>query len=363
MRHLPLSVIAGVVVALAVAPAAVAVPFDDAESIRIEPYTWTFTSEPLGVASASYSMGGVTYSDAWDSSTFSVWSEDENNEATLAPTEFGCASFDLDTSDPSGDAVLRCDEAESAIGLTLGGEVRLYAAGDLVRTLYVVTNPTASPITFSYSYTVDFFGGQTLRATTSSPTLSADAVVTADDEWVYNAQPTSLNSLVAWGLPTSGAPVERAREWDTSTVALINDRDVDGEQIAVQPGTTIAFAFFHKLDPTGTTASRIEFGPATAPAEGADELSPAAISSGEAIADATAEFATFDGRLSAGLADDLVVANWQPLPAVDDEAPELAETGSNSTVVIVALLVGGTLLGLGVVLLVARRLRRSRSSE
>ena len=58
-----------------------------------------------------------------------------------------------------------------------------------------------------------------------------------------------------------------------------------------------------------------------------------------------------------------MVANWQPLPAVDDEAPELAETGSNSTVVIVALLVGGTLLGLGVVLLVARRLRRSRSSE
>lgn len=361
MRHSS-PFIAGLALGLVVlsGTTAVAAPFDpDTESIRIEPFTWQFASSPFGVGSASYSAGGTTYSDAWDSSVLSVWSEDENNEATSVPTEFACSSPDLDGSDLSGDVIVSCDAITSTVGLVVDGEARLYAEGDLVRMLYVISNPSAAAISFSYSYAVDFYGGLSHRASSTAPALAIGTVLTADDVWVYNAQPASLNSLVAWGLPSAGAGVERVREWDTSTVLLVNDRDVDGEQIAVEPGQALALAFFHKVDPVGTTASRSEFTDVSAGADAGAALEPASVSSSEAIATATDEFSTFEGRLSEGIAKDLFVANWQPLPIDADGSPELADTGSDSGVVTVALGTGAVLLALGLLMLVWRRVRRT----
>lgn len=362
MRHSPSAAAVALslaLVAVIAAPAAAA-PFDpDTESIRIEPYTWRFASSPFGIAQAAYAAGGDVYGNAFDSSAFTIWSENAANESIAAPTTFHCEGADVDTTDPSGDAVLRCGAVSTALGLSVDGEARLYAAGDLVRTLFIVSNPTASPVSFSYSYSVDFYGGQVLRATPTTPALRPDVTVGATDAWVYNAEPTSLNTVVAWGAPDAAAPIEWAREWDTSTVLVVNDRDIDGKQIEVLPGAALAFAFFHKADPTGTAASRSEFGPASTAVDEPSALEQALVSSTDAIAASTAEFSTWSGRLSAGVPDGMTVANWQPLP-VDDDL-ELAETGSDSAVVSVALGVAAVLFALGVLLIVWRRVRRTRS--
>lgn len=362
MRHSPSAVTAALslaIVAVIAAPAAAA-PFDpDTESIRIDPYTWRFASSPLGVTQAAYAAGGVSYGNAFDSSAFKVWSEDEMGETVVAPTEFTCDGADLATSDPSGDVILQCDAVSTALGLSIDGEARLYAAGDMVRTLFIVSNPTASPVSFSYSYSVDFYGAQALRATSTSPALSADAIVGASDTWVYNAEPNSLNTLVAWGATGAAAPIEWARQWDTSTVLVVSDRDVDGEQIAVLPGSALALAFFHKADPTGTEASRSEFGPTSTAVDEPSALEQALVSSADAIAASTAELSTWGGRLSAGVPEGLLVANWQPLPV--DDATELAETGSDSLVVSVALAAAAVLFALGLLLVVWRRVRRTGS--
>lgn len=363
MRHSPPAAAVALslaFVAVLAAPAAAA-PFDpDTESIRIDPYTWRFASSPFGVTAATFGAGGESYGNAFDSSEFSIWSENEANEAAGAPTVFACDGADLDATDPSGDVIVQCGAVSSPLGLSIDGEARLYAAGDLVRMLYVVSNPTASPVSFSYSYSVDFYGGQVLRATTTTPALGPDVTVEATDAWVYNAEPSSLNTVVAWGATGAGAPIEWAREWETSTVLVVSDRDVDGEQIEVPPGSAMAFAFFHKADPTGTAASRSEFGPTSAAADEPSTLEQALVSSTDAIAASTEEFSSWSGRLRAGISEDLVVANWQPLPV--DDAPELAETGSDSVVVSVALGVAAVLFAAGLLLMVWRRVRRASRS-
>lgn len=340
--------------------AALAAPHDlDQDGIRYEPYTWNFSSAPFGVVSASYSASGTTYTDAFDSSAFSVWSENELGESTDAPTAVSCPNAQLTAAD-AGDFLVSCDSVTSTIGLTLEGEARIYAPGDMVRTLVVVSNPTPSPIGFSWSFDVDFYGGTAQRATSTNPQLG-EVGAAAVDTWVYNAQDASLNSILAWGTTDAGLPVERVREFDSSRVLVVSDTDVDGTQNTLEPGESIAFAFFQKLDPAGTAASRSELVPAVV---GSDLEPTGGASSTDAIQAATAEFAEFSQRLSRGIPDELAVANWQPSSSDEVEAdPELAYTGTNNAVVIGASILAAVLLLGGVVLLVLRRRSRGREPQ
>lgn len=349
--------------------AALAAPHDlDQDGIRYEPYTWNFSSAPFGVVSASYSASGTTYTDAFDSSAFSVWSENELGESTDVPTAASCTNAQLTEAD-AGDLLVSCDSVMSTIGLTLQGEARIYAPGDMVRTLVMVSNPTTSPIGFSWSFDVDFYGGPAQRATSTTPQLG-EVEATATDTWVYNAEDVSLNSTLAWGMTDAGLPVERVREFDSNQVVVVSDTDVDGTQNTLEPGESLAFAFFQKLDPAGTAASRSELEPnsdglflgADENLTPTDDLGATGVSSTEAIQAATAEFAEFSERLSRGIPEGVTVANWQPLPEAAED-PELAVTGTNNAVVITASILAAVLLLGGVVLLVLRRRSRAREPQ
>lgn len=391
------AVLAAGALAVTAATPAQAVAFDlDNDGIRLEPYTWNISSAPFGVASASYSMGGQSYTDAFDSTVFSTWVEDENNETLTTPSQLLCLNAQLSEADTDGDVTISCDPTGAVAGLEMQGEMRLYAEGDLMRTLVTVSNPTTETLEFSWSLTVDFFGGTDQRATSTTPSLG-DHAATAADSWAYNAQAASLNSLLAWGLPGASAPVEWVREYDSSTVVLVSDRDVDGEQFALAAGESVSFAFFHKLDAVGTTASRQEFTETALPVQEPADPEPAdteptgteptdseptdseptdteptdteptdteptgAGSSADAIAAVAAEFSTFSGRLSRGLPEGVLVANWEHVTPADE--PELAETGSDAGVSSALVIMASSLMGLGVVLLIVRRLRAHKSKR
>lgn len=259
----------------------------------------------------------------------------------------------IDT-DASGDKVISGTGDFSTTSGTLDAEVeyRVYAAGDLLRTSYKLTNNTANPITFTPSMGDDISDAtgdvDKFVATTSSGDNQIDLT---DNWWSYVDLTQDSNSDSGDEVPS----VIFSRFWGTKKGAVDfgslsfevidlgggvyeDNRDYDDvvfEDITIAPGASYLWVSFYKMDTyvytlVGPNVNGYESNIASATAvlnSAADDLKSGVL----------------EGRYARNL--DLTVANnWGPV--------ELPTTGSDSTGLALA---GLALAIMGGAVLVRRR--------
>ncbi len=224
-------------------------------------------------------------------------------------------------------------------------EYRVYAEGDLMRQVFVLTNNTADAITFTPSVNEDISDVWSNSATTSS----GDILLTTADYWY-----TQFNSAYGEGATPSYTGVY-SKFWgapDHLTVVSVDPElsltdytsgEVVFGDITIEPGESYQWIMFHSIatyDVTGDDAAR----------------DIAAIAAGEAArAELGGASPSIDGseRLTRGL-DMAINSNWFSVD-VPEEA-ELAETGINTPAY---LLSAGAMIAFAAAVRVAARRRDS----
>jgi hypothetical protein len=341
---------------LAVAPAAAAfaAPWDGS-NFPFQNGKWAVTSDSFGfddvylISPANSSSPTVDIStDIWDMAGELNISLDD----WLSEESVGAASdADVDVSDDAatGDKVLSAamtstgDPWEGQLDIT--GEMRIFAAGDLVRTTFFITNTTASPVTASFRFDTNFgssgdlfsYQGQDdsiLPVPAAENSTSADALNASNVQWAVHTEDEDAPGAVAWGLKTAEKPGVLELDGD--------DYNAYYDDVVIPAGATIALAEFHNWTPALLLSEGyLE--------ENGDPVKQALFAA--AATTAAAEFDSFSGRLINGLAGYNVI-NWGQVPASEPALPDTG-LGVEATVGLggVALL----LLGAGAASLVIRR--------
>lgn len=220
----------------------------------------------------------------------------------------------------NGDIVVT-GPVEQISGLDVTGEFRFYAAGDLVRMLATYTNGTDEPITVRTGTDSSFAQGPGATVATTS---SGDTLLTVTDRWLvgHDGGVGAPILTMVWQGPTAPlSPDEVTGGIDEGSLRLET-----GQDVTVEPGETVRFAYFTAV--TGYAVGlEPPVDPSPAPVEpgqgGLEETVVAAdVPAAVAVAtSATAEFASFSGRLVAGLPIGTEVLNWGTVAAAAPAVP------------------------------------------
>ncbi|MCU1432853.1 MAG: hypothetical protein JWP95_1958 [Actinotalea sp.] len=293
---------------VAVASSASAAPIDagdNAHYIQTGNTVWCLYDDPFTIAEAAIYAPGATVDavdpcypaddgvndDAFDD-IWGVWVYDA---VTDTGADYGLTELDPfivdQTTDASGDVIVQ-GPVLNLVGLDVSVQHRYYVAGDLARILVSYTNPTAAAITVDTG-TYSNFGSDSSTELLSE--TSGDSAVTAADRWFVTGDAADgWDPVITTATSGPGAvqpPTLLEQDFD----------DVYTEQsITVAPGETVHLAFFTRV--TGYT-------PELDATTNYDAAAAAAVVAG-------AEFNTFTGRLTAGIAPSTVVLNWGTVPAV-----------------------------------------------
>lgn len=202
----------------------------------------------------------------------------------------------------NGDVVFT-GPVETILGLNVQVQIRFYADGDMVRVLASYTNPTAAPIVVETGSDSGYGSDEDIRFVATS---SGDAApTTVADNWAVTSDTGYGDPVLSNAWQAANAP------WRAADLELYADHgDIDnmwtGGVITVAPGATVHLAYFTKLYGYETEVPQLE-----GEDLGAAAIVAADLAAAEAAAVAgTSEFASFSGRLTAGLAGGTVVLNW-----------------------------------------------------
>lgn len=345
------------------------------QTVDMPPWEWYIAAGggEWGVDEGSFDDTVTSQGDAWDGSDMVFLGPDylgiSSASETLEPAvpadyvPFACGTSTL--SDSGADKVVACNETVTTPwGLSITSDVRVLAPGDLARITFLVTNTTGAPVALGYEYSWNY-GESTGHVRSSVPDVEQDTTINEGflanpDVWSYNF--SDINAGVAWGIlgqPLLGTYSNHSG-YDGGSVQLLPSADR-----TIAAGDTIALAFFHKMqepdapievgaaavdetaDPTAAESGDVDAGePAAMPVP-----QPASSHIAESPASFMAEFASFEGRLTRGLPEDVLVGNWQPAAA-----PELAVTGAGIDEHVLMGGLAAALLGAGTSLLIARRI-------
>lgn len=235
----------------------------------------------------------------------------------LNDSDFNDTVTSLDiTTDSYGDKVITGAGTFDGVNLDVTVEYRVFAAGDVLRTSYLLTNDTQEAITVTPSVHED------PSDNSSDSAFSTDGNNTADtaDSW-YSTFDASY--VVGDGEPSA----VYTKFWGKKPVNLNgfafadsqSSEDVEFAPLTIEPGQSYNWIFFHSYR-------------AYALSENADVDAKLAADNAAAIAAGRAAVAEFgsngnslpaSGRLVRGL-DLSIASNWAPAQAV----PSLANTGS-----------------------------------
>lgn len=229
-------------------------------------------------------------------------------------------SYEVDLTSSGGDTVIQ-GPPEVLSGLRVSVQQRYYAAGDLARAVATYTNPTAAPITVVTGAHSNYGSDDD---TVLEGDSSGDGNVSEADRWIITGDDGAYFDPIvttAWAAPGASKLPDYAGLADPARLLLLDESTV-AFLLTVQPGQTVHLGYFVKVHgfvmdegepagPTGEPFSIGEGGELAAAAVIADTYAAAVAA---AVADA-AEFSTFTGRLTAGLAPGTVVLNWGTVPA------------------------------------------------
>lgn len=223
---------------------------------------------------------------------------------------------DMDiTTDTNGDQVVTGTGTFSAndgdVDATV--EYRAYAAGDLLRTTYVLTNNTGSAITVEPSIYEDPSDNSSDSATTSS----GDLTVGTDDYWYTTFDSTTPSVVYSkfWGAPdyvsvtnTGGLDISTNESSETVTFGTVT----------IAAGASFQWIVFHSLKGYALD-------------DDADTQDGNAIAAGQAAVD---EFGGANPSLSGSerltyALDTSIASNWFPAQTETAPDPALAETGAD----------------------------------
>lgn len=314
-------VIAGVTAStLFLSTPAHAVPYTDGDPITVGGTTWAVNGTQVTALTAELGVP-LVHTDLY------------------APvgTQASCLAADLREPDARGDVALVCDGASPVDGVSTLVRWDFFAEGDLARQVVTVRNgsDTAKPMNWSFDFK---FESTPFQATSTKPTLAepTSRLLSLNDTWTYNdSRAGVLGIAVAWGHPDASVP--RTSALSGFIDQIISDPDTPA---MIAPGTAVAIAFYYKIDPAGSLLPN-------------DQIDVAAV---------TDEFASFDGRLVRGLPEGAIVQNWGTVPVSESPqapeaptTPELADTGSSDTAVILGVVALGGLIAGGALVLTRNR--------
>lgn len=133
-------------------------------------------------------------------------------------------------------------------------EYRIYSEGDFLRVLYVITNPTASPITFSPSVYEDPIDSYSEAATTTD---NDNQLETTDNYYTtFDAITPSVVGTRIWGSPSNFGVVDI----DGVDIADGDGGDVTFSDVTINAGEKFQWIFYTRLgvyDLSGDDSAKI----------------------------------------------------------------------------------------------------------
>lgn len=337
-RRILTTVAAAAAATLALGTTAVAEPVDlvtDSPTVCLDRGMWDVTAtgdyfpafmiDEGAVWETAGCTGAEIESDAFDG-LWAVWLEQNGDGAYYGDTD-GVPTWVADqTTAANGDVVIT-GPVEQHFGLDVQVELRFYVDGDMARVLATYTNPTAAPITVATGTDSGYGSDDGIRFLATS---SGDAAVTtAADSWAVTDDGGEGDPVLAnaWQLP--GAAWQ-ASQLDIYGVHGTQDNMTVGGAITVPAGGTVRLAYFTKM--YGYAVGQITEGPGlqgSVPGDEDKSLQATYVGGDVAAADTqaitdTSEWASFSGRLTAGLADGTVVANWGTVGGAAPATPVIA---------------------------------------
>jgi hypothetical protein len=247
--------------------------------------------------------------------------------------------FDL-TTDINGDKVVT---GTGSFGdLTVAAEYRMYAEGDFLRTVYVITNPTSDPITFTPSVFEDPQDNSSDAATTTN----GDNVVDTTDNYytTFNTVGEDDGPSVVfsrfWGSPsafgiqtTNGLGIASA---DYSTDVVFND-------VTIAAGASYQWVTFTRLGSYVVTGN-----------QATDDVAALA-SSAIGVSEFSAAWVPSE-RLLRNI-DTTIASNWAFIAPAEEVVvePVLASTGVDTVAISTTGFLGAAVLAAGFGLVVLRR--------
>lgn len=201
----------------------------------------------------------------------------------------------------AGDDTVVTAPTETMAGLEVAVQQRFYAVGDLSRTLVSFRNPTAAAVTATVEIVSDYGSDWD---TTLEGDSSGDEDVSPADRWFVTGDDEGGDPVVttAWAGPAATlAPTDAF----LGAVRQEEGESLVSYELTVAPGATVHLAYF--VGVRGWEPIEV------APDDGLEATVPVAAgyaAAADASVAAAAEFATFGGRLTAGLAAGTQVLNW-----------------------------------------------------
>ena len=224
----------------------------------------------------------------------------------------GACDYTVDVSPAGGDTVVTAP-TEVMSTLQVGVQQRFYAVGDIARTLVTFTNPTAAPVTVDVDVLSDY--GSDWDTTVEADSTGDENVTTADRWFVTGGDSDPVVTTVWAGPAPTLTPVD-AMLGDVRYD--YGDESIVSYELTVAPGATVHLAYF--VGVRGWNAAPMEPSGLQGTVPIAADYAAAVMAS----TTATAEFATFGGRLTAGLPVGASVLNWGTVsaaPAADPATP------------------------------------------
>lgn len=301
-------------------------------------------ADPIDLADGPVFVVGNTVWDLYDEAPVTVrnvWVYDEGTDPTAPDAEDHLVNYgsnDMwwsaflgepdttyygqslvwDVADQANGDIVVTGPVEQIMDLDVVGQFRFYADGDLVRMLVSYTNPTDEAITVVTGTSSYFAGGEDSAIAATS---SGDDGVTVADRWLvaHDGGEGAPVLTMVWQGPSAGVPAEDVEVTVDGAQALATNQEV-----TVEPGETVRFAYFTAVTaydveapPVGPTAAPVAPGSGLAETIVTDDLAAAVT----AASDAASEFATFSGRLVAGLPVGTEVLNWGTVAAAPPATP------------------------------------------
>lgn len=352
------AVVAGTVLVAAPAHAA---PWDGSDIVfgpgEWDANTFRFTIDDVRLVPSTYPVDPTRLADVWD---YAGQASITASGLGITDEPTGCedaAQIDVGVEAGTGDLVYTCTSpraAYSTAGLTVFGEIRVYAGGEIVRSLMRITNTTDAPVTidevevetnfgstgFLYDYDGQSDSVLAVPAPESGSTDYAAPLNTADAKWVVHWNEDDAPG----GLIIGNSRASVVADWDR-VVDDIYDASIGPFDIPAGASRTVLT--FSTWAPQPLIAGNYT-----------NNNPPAALlnESADAIVAQMAQFTELSGVQLVGIADVAEVINWGPADEIvvpEPEAPELAETGAVDlgAAALAAVILGG----LGALLIARRR--------
>lgn len=340
------------------ATAAVAAPWDG-NDITYDLGDWELYSNAFYLEDVDlvFPDTSTEYTDIWDGAA-----QTSISSASLGLTSqsVGCPSdADVDQSiDPAtGDLVLTCTVTDTPFvdaDLSIVMEIRIYQGSDLIRSSMAITNTSGVDATIdSVEYYTDFgstgelFDYQNqddlvLAVPAAENSDFAATLNSVDAQWIVHIESDDAPGGIIIGLGGSDAP----GIWT----------ETDGDEYYYELGS-----FTIPAGQTRYTATFLNWHPQSLIDGDYDNggSDPDLLeTSAAAIVSSMSEFASFSGRLAAGLPAGAEVVNWGAIAAAP--APELAATGTTDAAALTAGGAAAVLLLLGATLFAVSRRQRVR---